>query len=191
MKTLIVLFCIGFLSLGCSPAASTATFPSILPTSTYTASPPTSTPIFRQDVISTPTDIQLPFNPNVSNDEYCRPPYALFAVSENNDISENEIVYELVKIWLRRYKQANAPAFCRIDGYTIDKVYDDPGLYTTALEPRGDFMRVIAFSVKLIQIPSDWMSFAGELDQSNWLHLRHVVAITKSSEGYKMEFANP
>jgi len=166
---------------------------SISPTSTYTASPSTSTstPIFRQDVISTPTDIQLPFNPNVNNDEYCRPPYALFAVSENNDISENEIVYELVKIWLRRYKQPNAPAFCRIDGYTIDKVYDDPGLYTTALEPRGDFMRVIAFSVKLIQIPSDWMSFAGELDQSNWLHLGHIVAITKTSEGYIMEFAYP
>jgi|SRR6266540_3731494 len=190
MKILFVSFCIGLLLMGCSPAAATA-LPSISPTSTYAASPSTSTPIFRQNVSSTPTDIQLPFDPNVSSDEYCKPPYALLAVSENNDISENEIVYELVKIWLRRYIQPNAPAFRKIDGYTIDKVYDDPGVYSTALEPRGDFMRVIAFSVKLIQIPSDWMSLGAELDQNNWLHLGHIVAITKTSEGYTMEFAYP
>lgn len=184
-------FFIGLLLMGCSATVPAATLPSITSTSTDTASPSTSTPIFRQALISTPTDIQLPFNPNVSNGEYCRSPYALLAVIENNDISENEIVYKLVKIWLRRYKQPNAPAFCRIDDYTIDKVYDAPGLYSTALEPRGDLMRVIAFSVKLVQIPNDWMSFAGELDQNNWLHLGHIVAITKTTEGYKMQFANP
>ncbi len=187
MKILVATFLIGLLLLGCNPiTAPTATLPFISPTSL-----PTATPIFRQDVISTPTDVQLPFNPRITNDDYCKPPYAILPVSENNDISEHEIVYELVKIWLRRYNQPNAPAFCRIDDYTIDKVYDDPGIYSTALEPRGDFMRVIVFSVKLIQIPSDWISLSGELDQKNWLHLGHIVVITKTSEGYQMEFANP
>ncbi len=184
MKLPFISLFIGLLLMGCSPAVSTATSP----TSTSLVLPPAP---FKQDLTPSPTDIQLPFDPNVSSNEYCKPPYALFAVSENNDISENEIVYELVKIWLGRYKQSNAPAFCRIDDYSIDKIYDDPGIYSQALEPRGDFMRVIAFSVKLIQIPSDWMSFAGELDQDNWLHLGHIVAITKTSEGYTMEFAYP
>ena len=92
---------------------------------------------------------------------------------------------------MRRYNQPNAPLSCRIAAYTIDKVYDDPGIYSQALEPRGDFKRVIVLSVKLIQLPSDWMSFAGELDQDNWLHVTHIVAITETSEGYKMEFAYP
>ena len=32
------------------------------------------------------------------------------------------------------------------------------------LEPKGDFMRNVQFSIKLIQIPTDWMSWAGEFD---------------------------
>ena len=112
-------------------------------------------------------------------------------MEDGNDISEDEIVYELVKIWLRRYKQPAAPSFCRIADFTIDSVYDDPGIYSKVLEPRGDFKRVVVFSVKPVTVPSDWMSFAGELDQENWLHISHIVAITETSEGYKLEFAYP
>ena len=32
---------------------------------------------------------------------------------------------------------------------------------------------------------------AGGLDQYNWLHITHIVAITQRSEGDKMEFAHP
>jgi hypothetical protein len=35
------------------------------------------------------------------------------------------------------------------------------------------------------------MSFAGQLDQDNWLHTSHIVAITKPSAGYTLEFADP
>src|SRR6266508_3289804 len=94
-------------------------------------------------------------------------------------------------MWLRRYKNPEAHPYCRIDGYTIDKVYYDPGVNSQPLEPKGDFMRMVVFSVKLIQIPNEWMSFAGELDQNNWLHVSHIVAISKTNEGYKMEFAYP
>lgn len=141
--------------------------------------------------VPSPTDIRLPINPDAGSNEYCKPPSAILPVEDGNDISEDEIVHELVKIWLRRYKQPAAPAFCRIADYSIDKVYDDPAIYSKVLEPRGDFKRVVAFSVKLIRVPSDWMSFAGDLDQENWLHISHIVAITKTSVGYKLEFAYP
>jgi hypothetical protein len=157
--------------------------------------PPTpnvsSTPVFRQDVYPSPTAIQLPFNSKVENNEFCKSPSANLAVSENNDISEDEIVYQLIKIWLRRYSNPSAPLFCRIDGYTIENIYYDLSILSGPLEPRGDFMRVADFSVKLIQIPSDWMSFSGELDQENWLHLSQPVAVFKTNEGYTMQFAHP
>lgn len=177
MKILLIAFSIGVLLRGCGPAPA----PSATSTATFVVSIPTASPV----------DNQLPFNPEVSNYEYCQPPYAVLSISDSNDISEDEIVYKLVKMWLRRYKQANAPLFCRIEDYTIDKVYDDPSVYSQALEPRGDFMRVIAFSVKLIQTPNYWMSFAGELDSDNWLHSGHIVAVSRTGDGYKMEFANP
>jgi hypothetical protein len=160
-----------------------------VPMSAVSPSAVTEIPIFRQDVA--PTDIQLPFNSDVKNDGYCQPPSALLPVDDNNDISEDEIVYELTKIWLRRYANPNAPLFCRIDGYTIDKVYYDLSILSGPLEPKGDFMRIVVFSVKLIQVPSDWMSFSGKLDQENWLHLSQPVAVTKTNDGYKMQFAYP
>ena len=160
--------------------------PTVIPSSVVTP-----TPILRQELIPSPTDIQLPFNPEVKNNGYCKPPSAILPVSDHNDISEDEIVYELIKIWLRRYTDPNAPLFCRIDAYRIDKIYYDLSILSGPLEPRGDFMRVVAFSVKLIQVPSDWMSFSGELDQENWLHLSQPVAIFKTNAGYTMQFAYP
>jgi hypothetical protein len=147
--------------------------------------------VFREDAVASATNIQLPYNLVTESADYCKPPYAFLPVADGTDISEDEIVYKLAETWLRRYQAPNAHPYCRIDGYMIDKVYDDPSIYSNALEPRGDFMRILVFSVKLIQIPNDWMSFAGELDQNNWLHMSHIVAISKTGEGYKLEFAYP
>jgi hypothetical protein len=189
MKIFIAFFLTGLLLIGCNSVPEPAAI--VVLTQSTATQKATSVPEFTQFPVASPTDIQLPFNPDAGVNEYCKPPYAILPVQDGKDISEDEIVYELVKIWLRRYKQPEVPAFCRIADYSIDKIYDDPGIYSKVLEPRGDFKRVVVFSVKLIQVPSEWMSFAGELDQENWLHTSHIVAITKTNEGYKLEFANP
>jgi len=177
----------------CSTFAATATvIPSTAQlTSTHQILTPAATEIFRQEIPATATDIELPHNLESERSEYCKPPYALLPVDDNSDISEEEIVYKLVDIWLKRYSNPDAHPYCRIDGYKIDKVYYDLDLISQPLEPRGDFMRVVIFSVKPIQIPNDWMSFSGELDQSNWLHLSQVVAAFKTDDGYTMKFAYP
>ena len=125
------------------------------------------------------------------SDEYCKPPYAVLPVSDGNDISEDQIVHELMQVWLRRYANPDAPLACRIEAYTIDQVYFDLELLSRPLEPRGNFMRLVDFSVKLIQLSDAWMSFAGELDQDNRLHISHAVAVFETTEGYTMEFAYP
>jgi hypothetical protein len=190
MKILSVFLLPGFLLVGCSSLAAQP-ITAVPATSLPTTKAATSALELTQFVVPSPTDIQLPINPDVGSSEYCKPPFAILPVEDGNDISEDEITYELVRMWLRRYKQPQAPALCRIADYSIDKVYDDPGIYSKVLEPRGDFKRVVVFSVKLVQVPSDWMSFAGELDQENWLHISHIVAITKTNEGYTLEFAYP
>ena len=189
MKILLVFSCAAILLIGCSPspfepgtAASTAII------SIQTA---TNTSEFMQLPAPSPTDLQPLFNPNAENSEYCKPPNAVLPVEDGNDISENEIVHELLRIWLRRYLQDAAPPACRIADFSIDNVYEDPSIYSQELEPRGDFKRVVVFSVKPTQVSSDWMGFTGELDQDNWLHISHIVAITETSEGYKLEFAYP
>lgn len=177
----------------CSTFASNATvIPSTAQlTPTQQILTPTATELFRQDLSATATDIQFPDTLVSESSEYCKPPYALLPVDDNSDISEEEIVYKLVGIWLRPYSNPDAHPYCRIDGYKIDKVYYDLDLISQPLAPVGDFMRVVDFSVKLIQIPSDWISFSGELDQDNWLHLSQVVAVFRTNEGYTMKFAYP
>ena len=190
MKFFTALFISTLLLAGCSsiPARTADSVPiASIPSPTILP----STPVLEQDLVPIPTNIQLPFNPNAGGDEYCKPPNAILPAADSNDISENEIVHELLNIWLRRYIQPNTPSICRIADYTIDKVDEDPSVYSETLEPRGDFMRTVSFSVKLTQIPSDWMGFSGELDQDNWLHVTHIVAITKTGDGYKMDFAYP
>jgi hypothetical protein len=189
MKFFLAFSLAAFLFLGCSFVPNRSVTASR--TESTAAQPATFIPEVTQIPMASPTDIQLPFNPEADVEEYCKPPYAVLPVEDGNDISEDEIVHELVKIWLRRYRQPEAPGLCRIADYSIDQVYDDPGIYSKVLEPRGDFKRVVVFSVKLVQVPSDWMSFAGELDQENWLHISHIVAITKTNEGYRLDFANP
>jgi hypothetical protein len=171
----------------CTPPHVTPTLP---PTSTE-ESPTELSTVNGGNVIASPTDLQLPFATNVSSDDYCKPPYAAMQVADGNDISEDDIVFELMKIWLRHYANDAAPAFCRIAGYSIDKVYYDPAIVNQPLEPRGDFMRIVDFSIKLIQVPNAWMSFAGDIDQENWMHVSHVISVSETSDGYEMEFAYP
>lgn len=183
MKLLSLIICMGLFSSGCNSIAA--------PTNTVLSTRITSTSEFQPKMIITSTAIHLPSNPVTETAEYCKPPYAFLAVEDGDDISEDEIAYQLAKNWLRRYKTLVAHPYCRIDGYTIDKVYDDPNVYAQPLEPKGDFMRVIVFSVKLNQTPTDWLSFSGELDEKNWLHLRQVMAVFKTNGGYTMQFAYP
>jgi hypothetical protein len=187
-KTL--LFAMIFATAGLSACRSAQATPTALFDSTE-ATASTPTPSSSQSVIPSPTDIQLPFDPTVRSDDYCKPPYAAMSVAENDDISEEQIIHELMKIWLRRYASPEAPAFCRIDGFAIDKVYYDPDVLNQPLQPRGDFMRVVDFSIKLIQVPNAWMSFAGEIDHDNWLHVSQVAAVTATGDGYEMQFAYP
>jgi hypothetical protein len=140
---------------------------------------------------ATPTDIQLPFNDKNVNQEYCQIPAVKLSISEANGLNEDEIAGQLMKLLLAYFSVPKAPDYCRIAGYRIDKVYYDERTPSLPLEPKGDFMRVVHFSIKLIQIPNMWMPWSGEIDQKNWLHTGNFVAVFRSSDGYTMKFANP
>ena len=145
----------------------------------------------RPSVSITATDIQLPYNLVESDSSYCQPPYAFLPNHEAAGLSDDEIAFELVRLWLSRYEKAEAHPYCRIDGYILNDVYFDEYTSLLPLEPKGDFMRMADFSIKLIQVPNLWLSLSGNLDQNNWFHLKHAIVITKVEGGYRLEFAHP
>jgi hypothetical protein len=154
-------------------------------------SQPAPAPTSTIAITPVPTDIILPYNLVQENSTACKPPYAALSLISAVDLSEDEITRKLIKEWLNRYKSPAMHPYCRIDDYRIDDIYSDPNAGSLPLEPKGDFMRIVKFSVKLIQVPNDWMSLNGELDQENWLHMSHYVSISKSGDDYVMAFAFP
>ena len=182
MKFIFPSFCVALFLLGCTSVAEPA---SPIPALT------TTEPTVEETNVPSPTDLPLATDTETSSEEYCKPPYAVLPVSDGNDISEDEIVHELIQVWLRRYANPDAPLTCRIEAFTVDKVYFDLDILSRPLEPRGNFMRLVDFSVKLIQASNMWMSFPGELDQENWLHVSNAVAVFETTEGYTLEFAYP
>ncbi len=150
------------------------------------------------DEIIEPTPIQLPFvkvDEGHTDIEYCDKPNEVFLpISDAHGLSEDEIAGKLISLFLDYYNNPQAPGYCRVDGYRIEKVFYDENLATSpTMMPKGDFMRVVDFSIKLIQIPNVWMSYSGEIDQQNWLHTSEVLAIFKhKTRGvYTMVFSRP
>jgi hypothetical protein len=159
-----------------------------LPTSTLAL--PTST-IESAQLVATPTNIQLPFNDKNVEHVYCQYPSVKLSASNAQGLSDDEITEKLLHLHLAYFYAPEAPDYCRVDDYKIDKVYYDERTPYLPLEPKGDFMRVVQYSIKLIQIPNMWMSLAGEIDHQNWLHTGANLAIFRLEDGYTMKFAYP
>ena len=188
---------------GCAPSANPSAYPnppSASPISTVlfqltaTSVPPTySVP---PNLIE-PTPIQLPFIEGIeghTNIEYCDKSVVVhLPISDAQGASEDEIASKLMSLYLDYYNNSQAPGYCRIDGYRIEKVFYDSRLELPTFSPKGDFMRVVQFSIKLIQIPNAWMSYSGEIDQQNWFHISEALAIFKNeADGvYTMRFSRP
>lgn len=139
-----------------------------------------------------PTPIQLPFVKDFKRD--CNNPAVVrLSISDTQGWSEDDIAEKLMSLYLDSFNNPQVSDFCRIDGYRIEKVYYDSLLELPTFSPKGDFMRAVEFSVKLIQIPNVWMVYSGEIDQQNWLHTSEALAISKDEiDGvYMMRFSRP
>ena len=189
-KIFVVVWIIVIILVSCSPEVEVTPTKTNIPLPTSTLVPPT--PITESvQLMATPTDIQLPFNDRNVEHVYCQYPSVKLSASDAQGLSEDEIAEKLMDLHLAYFYTAQAPDYCRIDGYKIDKTYYDERTPYLPLVPKGDFMRVVQYSIKLIQIPNMWMSLAGEIDQQNWLHTGANLVIFRLEDGYIMKFAHP
>jgi hypothetical protein len=191
IRNISFVFLVIFVLSACSPAAK------VLPTETVTQKPTSTSTLLPSAIpsiqpLATPTAFQLPWN-EIPNDTtgYCLLAPTQLVASDTQGLSEDEIAMKLIDLWLAYFNAPQAPGDCHVDGYHVDEVYYDERTPYLPLEPKGDFMRVVRFSVKLVQIPNSWMTWAGEIDQQNWLHTGANLAIFRLEDGYTMKFAYP
>lgn len=157
-----------------------------LPTSTSASPAVEATP-----VRATPTEFQLPFNDKNVESKYCQLPSVKLSIPDAQGLSDDEIAEKLMDLFLAYFDVPQAPDWCRIGGHKIDKIYYDERTPSLPLEPKGNIMRVVQYSIKLIQIPNFWMSLVNEVDQQNWAKIYANVAIFRSADAYTMKFAYP
>lgn len=157
----------------------------------------TSTPMSVLTLQPTATQIQLPYIRKSGDYQYCKQsPVVELSFSGAQGLSDDEIAAELMSLFLDYFNNPQAPGRCRIDGYSIDLVDQVKPETATQIEPKGNFVRYVGYSIKLIQVPNIWMSLSGNIDQQNWFHTGGILAITKvlksdSEGGYTMKFAYP
>jgi hypothetical protein len=187
-KTIVIVSTVLIVLASCAPATEAIPTKTVVSLSTSTPLPPT---LESAPLPATPTAFQLPFNDQNVESEYCQLPSVKLSISDAQGLSDDEIAEKLMNLHLAYFNAPQTPDWCRIDGYKIDKIYYDERTPSLPLEPKGDIMRVVQYSIKLIQIPNFWMSLAGEVDQQNWLHTGANLAIFRLEDGYTMKFAYP
>jgi hypothetical protein len=191
IKNVVIVLLVVFLLASCAPMAKVAPTETMTPRPTLTITLPSPT-IPAVQYLATPTAFQLPWV-EIPNDEngYCQSAPTQLSLTGAQGLNDDEVARKLIDLWLAYFNAPQAPSDCRVDGYHIDEVYYDERTPYLPLEPKGDFMRVVRFSVKLIQIPNSWMTWGGEIDQQNWLHTGANLAIFRLADGYTMKFAYP
>ncbi len=190
----------------CSPSTATVPYPlTLADTPVATVTPiPSQRPIITIDphLILTITPRMQTLTPEESRrlatlnaprptpNAYCyHPPIFLLSSADARGLSEDQIARKITEISLAYYHSPQAPDLCRIEEYHIDRVYYDEQFATLPLEPKGDFMRAVAFSVRPVQ-PYFWGAL-GEFDEQNWLHIGEIIAVFRSDSGYTAKSANP
>ncbi len=174
------------------PSPSAVSILSPTPTSSLDTCAPLPPVPTLTEPYATPTELQLPFNDKDVETQFCQWPAIELSVSDAQGLNDDQIAGKLMELSLAYFNDPRAPDWCRIGGYRIDEVcYDAHALAYPPIEPQGDIMRVVRFSLRLIQVPNAWMSLPGKVDQQNWLHSGRAVAVFRSNTGYTMRFASP
>ena len=205
-KTVRVLLVAAFLLLGlaaCSPVTAEVSYPPPVDMITPTPSPTQTMTVIDPSLILTPmpltqtlTPAQATSNaPRPTQDAYCyQPPEFLLPISDAQELNEDQIAKKLMELFLAYYHAPQASNECRIEEYRIDDVYYDERYASLPLDPKGDFMRAVLYSVKPPLIDNHPYGFWGvlvTLGIDDWYHAGANVAVFRHDNGYTMQFAGP
>ena len=183
----------------CAPLAGSGQAPPPnLPTATVFAEPvSTKTPY---PLKSVPTITAKP--EHQGNDEYAYcgadSPGMRILIADTQGVSEDEIAEKMLRLRFDYFSQSQAPAFCRIEEYRIDKISQpEPWMKLEGDSlPPGSFLRVVEFSIKLPQLQDSWISFGGKTQQpeeysgdaaqESWFQTSIILVIYKMEPFYRM-----
>lgn len=206
-KPIQVLFVITFLLLGfaaCAPVTTeVVSYPPPVDVSTPSPSPTQTMAAIDHNLILTTVPLNQTLTPaqatyraqQPTQNAYCHPlPVFLLPIADAQGLDEDQIAGKLMELYLTYYQSPQAPNQCHIEAYRIDDVYFDERPITMSFEPKGDFMRVVLYSIKVPLIDNHpYANWGGSPDENNpgWLHMGNHVAIFRHDNGYTMQFTGP
>ena len=104
------------------------------------------------------------------------------------DANRKEIVACLFQQWLEGFRSSKTPGRERLEQYRIHHVEIREDVQHLTGEPGADYVAVMTFSVKPVEMSgSDWIAGNGSIGQ-NWVRNKLlIVRVTKEARLYKLE----
>lgn len=124
MKQLLCFSLVLVLLASCKPVSILQERATITPDRITPASKIFATESTRLLVDPTPTEFPLPYDPTIMGEsEYCNLAQVNMPKPETEALSIEEVTQKLLELWLDHYLSPDAPPFCIIQQYQIDRIY--------------------------------------------------------------------
>lgn len=194
-----IILCLSFGIYACTNSAfpQTATLSPKLPIATQTSVPvstKTVTPKLTETVPPSSTALLqstgeiisswLPYNPNISN-EGCNEFTAAIPIKDVKELSKEEIIKKLFEMYLNHFKFPNLGGRCRPEEFKIEDIHMDQIVAFTAKNQWVETTAWVEYSIKIDEVPSNWVAGNGELAPNGWIsHKRLIIGFLEIDEQY-------
>ena len=170
--------------------AQTSTPMPIPPTATNTIVPISTETIESTATVSlsptpkTTSTEWLPYNPNIS-DKGCSEFTATIPIKDAKKLSKEEIIKKLFEMYLEHFKSPDLGGICRLEEFKIENIKMDQIVAFTAKNQWVETTAWVDYSIKIKEVPSNWIAANGELAPDGWIiHKSLIIGFIESDEQY-------
>ena len=149
--------------------------------------PPTATliPVLPNPTVqSTSTEQWLPYNQNPGSTG-CGEFTATLSVQETDGLSGEQLAKRLFEIYLGHYKSSTLGSQCGLDDFIVKSARLNASIDFLAVEQKVDYVGTVQYSVKISEVPSDWVAGNGNLEKDGWITDKGlIIGVSKVSDQY-------
>ena len=134
----------------------------------------------------TPTE-WLPYNETPSTTG-CSEFMATLSMQEAEHLSKERLAKRLFEIYLAHYQSPNLGSQCRLEDFVVQSAKLNKSINFLANEQNVDYVGIVQYSVRISEIPSNWVAGNGELEKDGWIKNKGlIIGVTKVNDQYVLK----
>jgi len=144
--------------------------------------------VFSATPISNPTPTEwLPYN-ETPNNTGCGEFIATLSMQEAEHLSKEKLAKRLFEVYLAHYKSPGLGSQCRLEDFVVEGTQLNKSLDSLANEQNVGYVGSVQYSVRISQVPSDWVAGNGDLEKDGWIRNKGlIIGVTKINDQYVLK----